>query len=329
MFKRSIFVLFIGLLVGLLTVFSPSQGQAKTQRLRLSTATMGGTWYPMGVGFGNIVTDNLNSEGITVTGISSAGSIENLNMLSGGETEMAMLIGFLGKMSWEGSGKFEGKPFKGMRSILALQTNVRHDVILADKVKTGTFDDIEGLHYNMGAAGSGAEQTITIILKALGIKIKAEHLGYNQAVQAIKDRRLDGSTFAAVPPVSAVTNLYTSPTKVALLEFTQAHLDRINSVLDAWIMLEIPANTYPGQTKLIQTLGEPTFIACRAEIDDEIIYKVLKAFYSNIDVMAKVHARGKTFFQNIQGLPIPLHPGAIRYWKEKGFKLPEHLTKQP
>lgn len=315
--------------VAVSALFFPFQGQAKTQRLRFATATMGGTWYPMGVGFGNIVTEHLKSKEIIVTGVSSAGSIENLNMLRSKEAEMAMLIGFLGKMAWQGTGNFEGKPFKGMRSVLALQTNVRHDVILAENLKTGTFADLDGLRYNVGAAGSGAEQTITIILKALNISIRPEHLGYSQAIESMKDRRINGGTFAAVPPVAAVTELYTSPTKVALLGFTKEQLDKINSVLDAWLMVTIPTGTYPGQMKPVQTLGEPTFIACRDDIDADVIYNILKAFYENVDKMTKVHAQGKNFFQTIDGLPIPLHPGAIRYWKEKGLNIPERLLKQP
>jgi uncharacterized protein len=301
-------------------------GHAKPVRLRVATATMGGTWYPIGVGFANLITDKLKGEGITMTAQSSAGSVENINMLREKETDLAMLIGFLGKMAWDGMGQFQGKSFKGFRSMIAMQTNLRHDVILTDKARTGTFTDLNGLHYNVGAAGSGAEQTIGIILNALNIKIRPEHLGYSQAVEAIKDRRIDGGTFAAVPPVPGVTELFNSPTKVSLLSFTQQQLDQINATLNAWIMLTIPANTYPKQIQPIQTLGEPIFVACRADLEEEIVYKILKTLYANMDEMAKVHAQGRTFFQKTEGLPVPLHPGAIRYWKEQGLTIPAHLT---
>jgi len=325
--KRHILISIV--MASVITALGFEMGHAKVNRLRIATATMGGTWYPMGVGFANLITEKLKNEGITMTAQSSAGSIENINMLREGETDLAMLIGFLGKMAWDGMGQFQGKAFKGFRSVVALQTNLRHDVILSDKVKTGTFADLEGMHYNVGAAGSGAEQTIGIIMKALNIKIKPEHLGYSQAVEAIKDRRIDGGTFAAVPPVAGVTDLFNSPTKVTLLNFTQQQLDQINATLNAWIMMTIAVNTYPRQTKPVQTLGEPIFVGCRADLEGDVIYKVLKALYANIDEMAKVHAQAKAFFQKVEGLPIPLHPGALRYWKEQGLTIPAHLMTQP
>lgn len=327
--RRNRFSSMLIFLVFVLFLVPFGSGHAKPARLRIATATMGGTWYPMGVGFANLITDKLKGESITMTAQSSAGSIENINMLREGETDLAMLIGFLGKMAWDGMGQFQGKSFKGFRSILAMQTNLRHDVILADKAKTGTFADLDGLHYNVGAAGSGAEQTISIILKALNIKIKPEHLGYSQAVEAIKDRRIDGGTFAAVPPVPGVTELFNSPTKVSLLSFTQQQLAQINATLNAWIMLTIPANTYPKQTQPVQTLGEPIFVACRADLEEEVVYRILKTLYANMGEMAKVHSQGGTFFQKIEGLPVPLHPGAIRFWKEQGLAIPTHLTPHP
>lgn len=313
----------------LVSVAIAGPGHAKNIRLTLSPCTMGGTWYVIAVGMANLITEKLKGEGITMSAQSSACSVENINMLRGKESDLGMLIGFLGRQAYEGTGVFQGKPYKGMRSVLALQANVRHDVILADKVKTGTFADFQGTHINLSAAGSGAEQAARVILNALNIKIKSEYLGYSHAAEAIKDRRIDGGVFTAVPPVPAVMDLFASLTKVAILGFTQQQMDQINATLNAWIMTTIPANTYPGQARPIQTLAEPTFIACRADADEEAIYKILKALYANLDEMAKVHAQGKTFFLKTEGLPVPLHLGAIRYWKEQGLTIPDHLSKQP
>jgi TRAP transporter TAXI family solute receptor len=321
----SVFLCFVLLVIAA----SAGQGHAKEIRLTLSPCTLGGTWYVIAVGMASLITEKLKGEGITMSAQSSACTVENINMLREKESDLGMLIGFLGRQAWDGTGVFQGRPFKGMRSVLAMQPNIRHDVLLADKAKTGNFADFEGMHINMSAAGSGAEQAAKVILDALKIKIKPEYLGYSQAAEAIKDRRIDGGVFTAVPPVPAVMDLFASPTKVVILSFTQQQLDQINASVNAWIMTTIPANTYSGQAKPIQTLGEPTFIACRTDLEADLVYKILKTLYANLDEMAKVHAQGRTFFQKIEGLPIPLHPGAIRFWKEQGLSIPDYLLKQP
>jgi len=306
----------------------------KTIELVLATATTGGTYYPVGVALSTLWSIKLRKDKpvIKVNPITSAGSGENINMLRGKEVEMAILQGLFGKMAWNGTHVYKGKPMKDLRSITLLWPNVEHFVIVQDKVKTGTITDIKGLKFSIGRAGSGTERSGLTIMSGVGMgrdDVKGEYLGYFESSKAMKDKRIQGANLCAGPPVAAVTELFATPgMKIKVLEFTDKQLKAINSkTAYPGFKYLIPANTYPGQKKVINTIAQPNFLGIRADVDAAIVYKLTKTIYENLPYLYAIHKATK--FMKLElatsGLPCPLHPGALKYYREIGLKIPDSL----
>ncbi|UCH08335.1 MAG: TAXI family TRAP transporter solute-binding subunit [Deltaproteobacteria bacterium] len=309
---------------------------AKPVELVLATATTGGTYYPVGVALSTLWSLKLRNEkpaAIKVNPITSAGSGENINMLKGKEVEMAILQGLFGKMAWRGTDIYEGKSMKELRSVTLLWPNVEHFVIYQDKVKTGTITDIKGLKFSIGRAGSGTERSGLTIMSGVGMgrdDVKAEYLGYFESSKAMKDKTIEGANLCAGPPVAAVTDLFATPgMKVQILEFTDEQLNAINEKTSyPGFKYKIAANTYPGQKKEIMTIAQPNFLGVRADVDAEIVYKLTKTIYENLPYLYAIHQA--TSFMKLElatsGLPAPLHPGALKYYREVGgVMIPDHL----
>jgi TRAP transporter TAXI family solute receptor len=303
---------------------------AKKEFLTVTTATTGGTYYPVGVGMATLWTDKLKDQNINVSAQSSAGSVENIDILRKNEAQIAIMQGLIGAMAWKGSGPFENKAYQDYRAICSLWFNVEHFVLAADKAKTGNVMDIRGLRFSVGSSGSGTEQSTLVIMEGLGLTrndIRPEYLGYNESAAAMKDGRIDGASLPAGPPVPAVTDLFASPIKVKILEFTPAQLQAINAVFPAWGEWTLPANTYTGQTEPVKTIAQPNWLAVNANVSDDIVYLLTKTLFENLDYMRGVHKACEWIKLEtaLTGLPVPLHPGAIRYFREVGLTIPDNL----
>lgn len=334
-FTKLIVLAVIAAFVMILPTGSVLAAKAKPIELVLATATTGGTYYPVGVALSTLWSIKLRKDKpapIKVNPITSAGSGENVNMLKGKEVEMAILQGLFGKMAWNGTGVYKGKPMKELRSITLLWPNVEHFVIFKNRVKTGTIADIRGLRFSIGRAGSGTERSGLTIMSGLGMgrdDVKAEYLDYFGSSKAMKDKMIQGANLCAGPPVSAVTELFATPgMKVQILEFTDEQLKAINEkTAYPGFRYLIPANTYPGQKKEIKTIAQPNFLGIRADVDPDVVYKLTKTIYENLPYLHNIHQA--TRFMKLElatsGLPAPLHPGALKYYKEMGLKIPDSL----
>jgi len=328
--KRIGFKLIALAIIATFLMISPSGSvwAAKPIEMVLATATTGGTYYPVGVALSTLWSLKFRNEkpaAIKVNPITSAGSGENINMLKGKEVEMAILQGLFGKMAWNGTDIYKGKPMKELRSITLLWPNVEHFVIFQDKVKTGTITDIKGLRFSIGRAGSGTEKSGLTIMSGVGMgrdDVDAEYLDYFGSSKAMKDKMIQGANLCAGPPVAAVTELFATPgMKVKVLEFTDEQLKAINEkTAYPGFRYLIPANTYPGQKKQIKTIAQPNFLAIRADVDAAIVYKLTKTIYENLPYLLAIHKATK--FMKLElatsGLPCPLHPGALKYYREVG-----------
>ncbi len=331
---RVLVAILLGMALVLGVTSDGNAGKKKTISLIIATATTGGTYYPMGVGMASLWTIKLVKKyGIQVQAITSAGSGENVNMLRGKEVDLAILQGLFGKMAWNGIGVYKNKPYKELRSITMLWPNVEHFVIMKDKVKTGTVTDIKGLRFSVGRAGSGTERSTLTIMQGVGLSIKdikPEYLGYFESAQAMKDKRIDGASLCAGPPVAAVTDIFAAPgIKAAILEFTDQQLKQINSkTAYPGFRYIIPANTYPGQTKPVRSIAQPNFLGVRADVDEQVVYLLTKTLFENPEYLKNVHKMGAFIkLENaLNGLPAPLHPGAYKYYKEKGLSIPPNLV---
>tara|TARA_R110001606_G_scaffold396056_1_gene569464 strand:+ start:5555 stop:6220 length:666 start_codon:yes stop_codon:yes gene_type:complete len=211
-----------------------------------------------------------------------------------------------------------------------LWQNVEHFTIRSDLAKTGTISDLKKLEdsnykFSIGKKNSGAEGSGRQILKGLNInpdKFNLTYLGYGASADGIQNGNIDGMNTPAGVPASAVTRLYASlGNKVTVLSFTDKQLKEANSEYNLWTRYVIPANTYPGQTKAVHTIAEPNFLATRSDVSENDVYLLTKSLYENLGYLSAIHqaTAGMSIEKAITGLAVPLHPGAVRYYRERGI----------
>jgi len=324
------------LLVPLLVMFvlvlascgNTAGGDGDTRYLSVATASTGGTYYPIGVGLGNLWTEKI--DGIKATGQSSAGSVENVDLLRSDEADLAILQGLIGLKAVEGNGNFEGNPYEGMRSIAMLWPNAEHFVLMNNKVETETIEDIEGNSFSVGPQASGTEQSTLAIMEGIELtksNIMPEYLGYDDTISAMRDGQLDGGSLPAGVPVSAIINMSASGVDAKVLEVTDEQLNSINDVNDIWFRYEIPSGTYPGIDEAIHTIAQPNFLATTVNLDEETVYELTKTIYENLDQVHDIHSSASDISLEtaLEGLPAPLHIGAYKYYKEQGIEIPDEL----
>jgi TRAP transporter TAXI family solute receptor len=324
-----------GLICLVLSACGPTEADNKSYIL--TTATTGGTYYPVGVAISTLVKLNLQEEhGISLSAINSAGSGENVKLLQSGEAGFALIQGLFGVWAQTGQGAYgQAGSELNLRSITMLWPNVEHFVVSKDHVKTGTMADLAGFdgeQFAVGNRNSGAKESNSMIFDALGIEkgrdIAWAYLGYGAAADALQNRTIGGFSAPAGAPVSAVVRAYSSVgDSITTLDISDAELVKINEDVDLWQRYIIPANTYPGQANPIRTAAQPNFLAVRADIDEDVVYRVTRVIFENLSFLYSVHKATQvmTLETAVEGLPVPLHPGAARFYREQGIPIPDNL----
>ncbi|MEX0964497.1 MAG: TAXI family TRAP transporter solute-binding subunit [Pseudohongiellaceae bacterium] len=322
-------------IVFLLLLSSCSDELNRARPYVLTTATTGGAFYPVGVALATIAHAQLaDTEGISLTAISSAGSLENVKLLRDNQAQFAILQGPFGAWSWTGEGPVS-TPQTHMRSVTALWQNVEHFVLLSRLASTGEvmdLDNLDGERYVLGARNSGAEQTGRFILETLGIDYEAKmnlaYMGYGPTTSAIQDGNIVGMNIPAGAPVSSITQAYALlGDRMRILNWTQESLDKINARYPLWDWYDLPAGTYPNQDEPIRTIGSPNVLVTRADIPEDVVYNVTKVIWENLATLQEIHGATKDMRLAIaiQGLGAPLHSGAVRYFREVGLEIPARL----
>lgn len=310
---------------------------AEDRNYLLATASTGGTYYPVGVAISTLTKVKLQpSQKIGMSAINSAGSGENIKLLRENEAQFAILQGLYGYYAWNGTGPLaQDGPQKELRSVSMLWQNVEHFTVLSSKAKTGTIADIadmKGERLSLGKKNSGTIGSNTVILENLGIDINKDyeliHVGYGPSADALQNGQIVGMGTPAGVPASAVTRALASMgDKVTLLSFTEEQAKQADGGLGLWTPYRIAADAYPGLAKDVMTIAQPNFLAVRADIDEEAVYQITKTLYENLPFLNAIHKATKAMSTDaaLAGLPMPLHPGAARYYKEIGLTIPDIL----
>lgn len=303
----------------------------------LATASTGGTYYPVGVAISTLTKVKLEPrEKIGMSAISSAGSGENVRLLREREAQFAILQGLFGYYAATGTGPVEADgPQEHLRSVSMLWQNVEHFVISSDKAATGTIEDLAGLKGEamaMGRQNSGTIGSNRTILSGFGIDLDNDYElvfgGYGPSAEAVQNGQAMGMGTPAGVPVGAVTSLFSAAgDRVTLLGFTPEQMETADGERGLWTEYVIPAGTYPGVDEDVTTIAQPNFLATHADLPEEDVYQITKTMYENLPFLNAIHPATKAMAveKAIAGLPVPLHPGAARYYKEMGLDIPESL----
>ncbi|MGC9493142.1 TAXI family TRAP transporter solute-binding subunit [Vibrio genomosp. F10] len=314
--------------------FAVNVAAADQRSYILATASTGGTYYPVGVALATLSKIKLTQKHqFSLSAISSAGSGENVKLLNENEAQFAILQGLYGAWAWGGEGPYKERQDK-LRSVSMLWQNVEHLIVRSEFVETGTVSDLanlKGEKFSIGKKNSGTENSGRQIMKGLSVdpdQFSLAYMGYGGSASALQNGTIDGMNTPAGVPVGAVTQAFAALGKdIQILSFTDEQIKQANGQYSLWTKYEIPANTYPGIDKPITTIAQPNFLAVREDISEEDVYQLTKAIYENLTFLQGIHKATKAMAieKAISGLPVPLHPGAARFYKEMGVNIPSEL----
>ncbi len=280
----------------------------------------GGVYYPLGVALADAIGRTM--PGIKASVQATKGSVENLNLLLAGRGEIAFTLGDALSDAWKGNEDAGFKtPLKKLRGIAAIYPNYIQIVARAD---TGikSLADLKGKRVSVGAPNSGTELNARAIFAAAGLAYKdlgkVEYFPFGESVELMKDRRLDATLQSAGLGVSGLRYLATSVDVVIV----PIPVDVIKKTRDpAYLAATIPANTYRGQTADVPAAAVQNYLVTQDGVSNEIAYGMTKALWTNLGPLTAAHAAAKAIDPKraLEGMPVPLHPGAAKYYREVGI----------
>lgn len=307
---------------------------ASAQDYILNTASTGGTYHPVGTAIATLSKIKLlPKEKFSLTAVNSAGSGANVQALAADTAQFAIVQGLFGSYAATGTGPVT-EPQENMRSISMLWQNVEQFILANDLVKDGTVSDLlgaKGKTVAMGNQNSGTLGSNTVLMEGLGAGLDNYELmyaGYGPSVDAMANGQVVGAGLPSGPPTSAVTKLLSSNgDKFTLLNVTAEEAEKMDAGRQLWVPYTIAAGTYPGQDEDVQTIAQPNFLAVNAAVDENHVYLLTKALYENLPFLQAIHKATNAMDVNAAtaGLPVPLHPGAAKYYQEVGVDIPAHL----
>ncbi|WP_180125463.1 TAXI family TRAP transporter solute-binding subunit [Rhodoferax sp. BLA1] len=307
------------LLVGLMAAAS-NHALAQQQFVNVLTGGQSGVYYPLGVALSQIYAKAIPNARATAQ-VTKA-SAENLNLLQAGRGELGFSLGDSVSDAWKGDEEagFKTKLDK-LRGLSATYNNYIQIVANADSgIKT--LADLKGKRISVGAAKSGTELNARAILKAAGLSYadlgKVEYLPFGESVELMKNRQLDATLQSAGLGVASIRDLATS-IKITVIPVPAEVVTKVGDA--AYQPALIPANTYTGQTTDVATAAIPNFLVTHAGVSNELAYQMTKSLYDNLDTLYAAHNAAKAIKPEnaAKGMPIPLHPGAEKYYREVGL----------
>jgi TRAP transporter TAXI family solute receptor len=301
-------------------VVAASAGAYAADYINVLTGGTSGVYYPMGVAlsqiYGKAIPDAKSSVQATKA------SAENLNLLQAGRGEIAFTLGDSLSDAWKGDAEagFK-KPLNKLRGIAGIYPNYIQIVASAESgIKT--LADLKGKRIAVGAPKSGTELNARAVLKAAGLSYKdfakVEYLPFGESVELMKNRSLDATLQSAGLGVSSLRDLSVSM-KIVVVEVPPEVVAKIGD--PAYQPAVIPANTYDGQTTDVKSIAIQNFLVTHSGVSNDTVYKMTKALWENLDALAAAHAAGKQIKKEnaLKGMPLPLHPGAEKYYREVGM----------
>ena len=298
--------------------------------LALATAGTGGVYYVLGGSIAELWSRELPEHDFVaeVTG----GSVENLSLLLGGDVHVAFSMGTSAHQLYNAAGSFSGREPAQVLALTALYPNVLHLVTL-EGTGVESLADLVGRRVSVGAPGSGTEVAARTLLEGNGIDyddFQPQRLNFNETGTALRDGNIDAGFLSAGPPTSAIMDLATArPMRLVPIRATEVEN---TSLLDPTVSSDLfLAGTYPGQEFEVETLSTPNVLVVRADMAEELVYDLIRTLFEVQTELANVHpaARHISAEYTLGASPIPLHPGAVRYFLEAGYEVPDHLISSP
>jgi TRAP transporter TAXI family solute receptor len=297
--------------------FAPVAANAE-EFINILTGGTGGVYYPLGVAMSKIYAEKIPGAKPSVQ--STKASVENLNLLQAGKGEIAFTLGDSLADAWNGNAEvgFKAKLDK-LRTVAAIYPNYIQIAALKD-AHINTLADLKGKRLSVGAPKSGTELNARAILAGAGMSYKdlgkVEYLPFSESVELMKNRQLDATLISAGLGVSAIRDLCASVDCV-IVETPKSVVEKMGSPYQS---APIPGGTYKGNDKDVNAVIVPNYLVTRSTLPDKEVYEMTKTIFDDLPALQAAHAAAKAMTLDKAGKnpPVPLHPGAAKFYKEKG-----------
>jgi hypothetical protein len=325
MFLRAFAPVFFGLAA---IMAQPVAAQTEAMRSYvIATAHEGGTYYPVGVAIALAAKVHLEgSQGIEVEAIPTNGSIENVALLRSGDVQFAIMQVLVGQWAQDGTGPFVDVGSQDeFRAVAMLWPDVAHFLISSDLSETGTVEDLRNLGgraFAMGELGSGTEAINTFLFNNYGFpegEWPLVYQGFNDAISSLDTGDVAALNIGAGVGTEAVQHALTRMgDRVTLLSVTEDEAARFDGGTGMVSVATITPGTYEGIDTPVQSIALPNFLAVRADVPEQDVYEITRALFENLGFLCEFHPAGCAVSLDAAttGLPIALHPGAERYFRE-------------
>lgn len=296
------------------------------QQLSVATGGTGGVYYPIGGGIAEIINNHI--EGYSAVAEVTGASVENMGLISRGDSDIGIALADTVYQAYTGTGAFEGRQLGDTRALAAVYPNAVQIVALGGSGIT-SLADLKGKRVSVGAPGSGTEVSAETILAANGITyddIDEQRLNFNETADALRDGDIDAGFWSVGPPTSSILNLAATG-DVVLIPLSQAEIDAAVAVEPTFAPYTLAAGLYEADAAATPTISTPNALVVSSEMDEELAYQVTKAIFENVEELRAIHpaANDTTVEFTMAATPVPLHPGALRYFEEIGATIPDRL----
>jgi hypothetical protein len=301
-------------------------GQDKTTRLSIGTGGTGGVYYPLGGGLAAIISKYV--PGVEATAEVTAGSIANLQLIGGGKSELAFTMADAAWDAANGLEKFKDAKV-ALRTLVVFYPNRMH-VVTVEGTGINTMKDLKGHRVSTGAPASGTEVMAMRLIEAYGLDpnkdMTRERLSVAESVNALKDGKIDALFWVGGVPTPSITDLAATPgKKIKLIDHGDGAENMRKKYGPIYVKNRILANAYPGEARETSNVDVWNLIVVPEKADENLVYQITKTMFEKKDELVKVH-KDAAFLdlanQTTGASPIPFHPGALRYLKERGVRVP-------
>ena len=289
--------------------------------ISIATGGTAGTYYPIGGAIAKAVSDGSDLKATAETGNAS---VANINQVSKGEIAVAFAQNDTAYWAYNGQEMFK-EPRQNLRVVAALFPE-HVQLIVTKEAGIKTMADLKGKRVSVGAPGSGVEADVQAIFKVAGLKyedMKVDHLDFGATTNRFKDNQIDAGFVVAGYPTASIMDLANTKA-VSLVSFDSDFMSALAKAHPYFVPDAIPAGTYQGMNEETNTPAVMALLITHEDVSEDVIYKFTKALFENLPTVHAAHAKAKeiTLETALTGLTAPLHPGAAKYYQEKGLKLP-------
>ncbi len=298
---------------------------AHAQNISIATGGTGGVYYPLGGGMAAVLSKYV--PGIQATAEVTGGSVANLQLIGTGKPYLGMTMADAGLDALKGQDRFTGKPVP-IRTLMVMYPNRMH-VVTIEGTGVNTMKDLKGKRVSTGSGGSATEVMAFRVIEAAGLDkdrdMKRERLGVAESVNAIKDRKIDAFFWVGGLPTAAITDLANTPgVKLKLVDHADLVAAMNKKYGNLYVQDVIPKDTYRGMEVDNKQATVMNLLVAHQNMDEKTAYDIVKAVFEHRDDLIRVHKEAENIKlenQKAAATPIPFHPGALKYYREKGIKV--------